>query len=219
MAELYDLVQRLVRDEAARFQHPDYDSAVALAVERYGQDRPRRVVEDVPADGSSALPLPTAWEAWRTRIAGLEYPSGEFPVSWIDPQYYGVVDTPAGEEIRLVGALQAGETVRAHLDLPHGADSVPEHDREAVALLAAAGLLDQLATWLADTQDSLIQADAVERRTKSQEYAGRARAYRTRYHELLGIDPKRLVAASATVNLDLADSRGRDRLTHPARHR
>lgn len=219
MAELYDLVQRLTRDDAERFQYPDYESAIALAVEQYGRDRPRRVVEDVTADGSSVLPLPTAWQAFRSRIAALEYPTGEFPVSWIDAQYYGVVETPAGEEIRLVGAIQADETVRVHLLLPHDEASVPARDLEAVAHYAAAGLMDQLSTLLADIQDSTISADAVERRSKSQEYASRARAYRARYHELLGLDPKRQVAASATVNLNLADSRGRDRLTHPGRHR
>lgn len=219
MAELHDLTRRLVRDDAERFELPDFDSALGLAMEQLGRDRPRRVVEDVVADGSSVLPLPAAWEACRTRIAGLEYPPGEMPVAWIDPRYFGVVDTPAGEEIRLVGALQDGDTVRAHLDLPHTVDTVPARALEAVAHYAAAVLLDQLATLLADTQDSTLSADAVERRTKSQEYAGRARAYRARYYELLGIDPKRQTAASATVNLNLADSRGRDRLTHPGRHR
>lgn len=223
---LYDyqtLVDELVRDDAGRIAAPERDRAIGLAVGRYGKDRPRVVVEDVSADGTNILPLPASWVADKTYLASLEYPVGEYPVSIIDQELLGVVRTPAGQEIRLVGAIANGDTVRATIHLPHtlntGADTLPESDREAVASYAAALLLDQLASLYAANQDSTIQADSVDHRSQSAEYAARARALRARYFDALGIDPKRQVAASATVNLNLADSQGRDRLTHPARRR
>lgn len=223
---LYDfqtLVDELVRDDAGKIAAPERDRAIGMAAIRYGKDRPRVVVEDVTADGSNILPLPASWVAGKTYLASLEYPVGEYPVSLIDPEMLGVVRTPAGQEIRLVGAITNGATVRATIHLPHtldvSADTLPEADREAVASYAAAVLLDQLASLYAANQDSTIQADSVDHRSQSAEYAARARALRTRYFDALGIDPKRQVAASATVNLNLGDSRGRDRLTHPSRHR
>jgi hypothetical protein len=42
---------------------------------------------------------------------------------------------------------------------------------------------------------------------------------RKRYFDDLGIDPKRNVAAGAVVNLNMASSVGRDRITHPRRYR
>lgn len=223
LSDYQTLVDELVRDDTGKIATPERDRAIGLAVARYGRDRPRVVVEDVTADGSNILPLPASWVADKTDLASLEYPVGEYPVSFIDPEFLGVVRTPSGQEIRLVGAIADGEAVRATLHLPHtldsGGDTLPESDREAVASYAAALLLDQLASLYASQQDSTIQADSVEHRSQSAEYAARARALRARYYDALGIDPKRQVAASATVNLNLADSRGRDRLTHPSRLR
>lgn len=217
------LVDELVRDDAGKIATPERDRAIGLAVGRYGKDRPRVVMEDVTADGTNILPLPASWVAGKTYLASLEYPVGEYPISTIDPELLGVVRTPTGQEIRLVGAIANGATVRATIHLPHTLDSstdtLLEDDREAVASYAAALLLDQLASLYAANQDSTIQADSVEHRSQSAEYAARARALRARYFDALGIDPKRQVAASATVNLNLADSRGRDRLTHPGRNR
>lgn len=223
---LYDyqtLVDELVRDDAGKIAAPERDRAIALAAGRYSKDRPRVVMEDVTADGTNILPLPAAWVPNQSYLASLEYPVGEFPVSLVDPELLGVVRTLTGQEIRLAGAIASGATVRATIHIPHtldaGADTLPEADREAVASYAAAVLLDQLASLYAANQDSTIQADSVDHRSQSAEYAARARALRARYFDALGIDPKRQVAASTTVNLSLPDSRGRDRLTHPARNR
>lgn len=223
LADLQTLVDDLVRDDAGKIATPQRDRAIGLAVVRYSQDRPLVDMADVVADGSNYLPLPASWEDGGSQLMSLEYPVGEWPGSYLAHDAYGVVRGPMGDEIRLAGVIQAGATVRAMFTLGHtldgSTDTIPEADREAVALYTASVLMEQLASLHSGDGDSTISADSVEHRSQAQEYAARARGFRTRYFDAMGIDPKRQAAACAIVNLDLADSRGRDRLTHPARHR
>ena len=216
-------VDELVRDDAGKIATAERDRAIARAVTRYSADRPRLVVGDVTADGSNFLPLPTAWADAETQITGLEYPIGEWPISLISPEWFGVVPSPTGDEIRLAGVIINGEAVRVSMTVPHTlsatTDTLPNAHLEAVASYAAALLMDQLASLHSGDTDSTIQADSVEHRSQAQEYAARARTYRARYAEMLGIDPKRLRPAGVAVNLSQPDSRGHDRLTHPNRHR
>ena len=221
LSDIQTLVADLVRDDAGKLGDPERDRAITRAVVRYSQDRPRAVIEDITADGSNFLPLPQAWEDGYSTISALEYPVGEFPVSLVSPEFYGVVPGPMGDEIRLAGVILDGNTVRATLVIPHLVDAthdtVPDTDHEAVASYAAALLMDQMAALHAGDSDSTIQADSVEHRSQAQEYASRARLYRARYSEMLGVDPKRLKPAGAVADLDLTDSRGRPRLTHLTR--
>ena len=223
LATMQSLVADLVRDDAGKILTAERDRAIARAVARYSQDRPLQVVEDVAADGSNYLPLPTAWADGDSAITSLEYPIGEFPVSLLSAEWYGVVIGPTGDEIRLAGAIMSGELVRVAMAVPHTlsalVDTLPDMHHEAVASYTAALLMDQLASLSSGNTDSTIQADSVEHRSQAQEYAARARVYRARYAEILGIDPKRQRAAGVAVNLSQPDSRGRDRLTHLNRHR
>lgn len=219
LADIQTLVSDLVRDDAGKLADPERDRAIAGALSRYSQDRPRNVIEDVSADGSNYLPLPNGWADGDSAVASLEYPVGEWPISVVSSEWYGVVAGPMGDEIRLGGVIPDGAAVRVSYSAPHSADSVPAGHQEAVASYAAALLMDQMAALHAGDTDSTIQADSVEHRSQAQEYAARARVYRARYSEILGIDPKRLRPAGAVVNLSAPDSLGRDRLTHPARYR
>jgi hypothetical protein len=116
-----------------------------------------------------------------------------------------------------------GEMVRATYTIAHvldaAEDTVPVGDQEPVASYAAAMLLDMLASLYSGDSDSTIQADSVNHQSKAGEFAARARTLRKRYFDDLGIDQKRNQAAGVVVNLDMASSLGRDRLTHPRRYR
>jgi hypothetical protein len=98
-------------------------------------------------------------------------------------------------------------------------DTIPANNREALTCWAAAYCLDQLAAFAAGVTESTIQAGQVQRGSQTRDYAARANALRTRYILELGIDEKRSVAAGVVVNLDLKNSRGQDRFTHPNRFR
>jgi len=215
------LVTRLVRDDVARISEDDRDNAIALAVERYNQDRPRLAVEDVTSDGTRLLALPAAWETDFSALASLEYPLGDVPPTLLEG--FELYRTPSETKVLLRSAPASGAAVRATFTVRHlltfAADTIPAQHREAVSSYAAAVLCEQLATFYSGDTDSTIAADSVEHRSKAQAFAARARGLRQRYHDALGLDPKRNTAAGVVVDVDFPSSLGGPRLTHPERWR
>lgn len=222
--DLQSLTTALVRDDAANISTADRDSAIALAVSRYSKDRPRLLVEDlVSPAGGQLLDLPVGWEPGFSALQSLEYPIGNAPPSLLPLGAWELYQAPAGWQILLIVGLPAGAQVRARYTVAHSVTvstyTPPDGDSEALASYAAAILCDQLASLYSNDTDSSIQADAVDHTSKAREFALRAKTLRKRYYDELGIEPKRNVAAGVVVDMDQADSRGRDRLHHPARYR
>lgn len=212
LADLLSLVDRLVRDESSRLVTADKESAIDVAVARYGKDRPRRKVEDVVSAGGDTLPLPAAWES-ESELISAEYPIGETPVALLPCSIY---TQPSGDVLRLGDGLSVGAEVRLTFRVRHVVsdvlDTVGPGHREAVAAYAAALLLEQLAAAAINDGESTISADTTDRRTKAQEYASRAKALKTRYGEAMGLgnagDSGTAQASGTTVTWG-----SRDRLT------
>ena len=217
------LVAAAVRDEAQKLSAGDIGSAITQAVARYSKDRPRLKVQDVVAPGGNLLPLPAAWQADFSQLSSLEYPIGNVPPDIIGAGGWAMYVAPDGLMVQVMAAISAAATVRVTYTIAHVlsdvADTITVMDREPVSSYAAAMLCDQLASLYSNDQDSTIKADSVQHTSKAGEFARRAKVLRQRYFDDLGIDTKRNVAAGAVVNLDLASSVGRDRLTHPRRYR
>ena len=223
LADYQALIDDLVRDDTGKITTADRDEAIARAVARYGKDRPRIKVEDVVAPGGNYLSLPAGWQSSFSAIRYIEHPVGNRPATLLDQDSYALYDGPSASEIQLIDAINAGQSVRVNYTIRHtvdgSTDSTPADDREAVSCWAAALLLDQLAAWFTGSSDSSIQAYSFDRRSKGGEYAARAGKLRKRYHDELGIDERKNVAAGVIVDLDTADSQGNDRLLHPRRYR
>lgn len=216
LADFQTMVDGLVRSDSGDIAEADRDLAIARAVSRYSADRPRPVVVDVTAPGGQILPPPEGWDAEWSRVTAAEWPVDTVPPALLGP--VATHPTPTGPRLHLPAAVPAGQTLRLTYTLAHQVDAetdtVPSRDRLAVCAWAAALLLDQLASAYAGHVSSMVQADSVDHSSRSRDYAARARALRSLYHDELGLDLNRRTAASATVDLDLADSRGRDRLFH-----
>jgi len=223
LLDFQTITDNLVRDDAGKIAAADRDSAIALAVSRYSKDRPDRKVEDIIAPGGQLLNLPTSWEPGYSTLQSLEYPLGEVPPLHLAPEDWALYDTPGGQQIQLIASINAGETVRATYTIARVLDAVtdtiPVADQESVASYAAAVLCDQLASLYSGDTDSTIQADTVDHQGKAREFAARAKSLRKRYYDELGIEPKRNVASGVVVDLDMNNSQGNDRLTHPRRFR
>lgn len=210
-ADMKKLVEGFVRDETTRLSADDIEMAISLAVIRYGQDRPRTKVEDVVSAGGDALPLPAAW-ASDSELQLVECPIGQNPPSYLPGTIY---TAPAGDVLRIGTFLSSGAEVRLTFTVPHvvsdTVDTIPAGNREAVAAYGAALLLEQLSAAAINDGDSTIQADSTDRRSKSQEYASRARGLKSRYVEALGIGSSGAgqVAAGTSVAWP-----SRPRLTH-----
>lgn len=224
LVDYQTLVTELVRDDAAKILVAERDRAITAAVLRYSSDKPKKKVQDLTPESAQVLPLPAAWEADFSQLLDLEHPIGDVPPTFLNQETYGIYEGPASNKIHLLdGVTVAANSVRASFTIKHVVDAVtdtiPLQHREPVACWAAALLCDQLASFYSSGVDSTIQADSVEQRSKAQEYSARARTYRKRYQDELGIEDKKSAPAGVVVNLDQADSQGQDRLTHPARFR
>jgi len=224
LADYQTLTDKLVRDDTGKIAVADRDEAIARAVARYSKDRPQIKAEDAAAPGGNFLNLPAGWQADFSALRSIEYPIGDVPATLLAQESFGIYLAPTGEKIMLRDAITAGQNARINYTIRHivssaPADTIRADDREAVCAWSAALLLDQLAALFSGDSDSTIQADNVDHNSKSREYAARAKSLRARYFDEMGIDPKRNLAAGVVVDLDLADSQGRDRLLHPGRFR
>lgn len=221
LADYQTLADNLVRDDTGKIAIADRDRALGMAFERYSKDRPRTKVEDLVAAGGNELALPAGWQADFSAIKSLEYPIGNVPATFIEPEFRRLYQKPASIVIQLDSALGVGAQVRSSYTARHqvdaGTDTIPVGDREVVASYAAAICLDQLAAFFSGASDSTISADAVDHRSRAAEFASRASRLRKSYFDQLGIDPKREVAAGTVVALDSRDSLGGPRLTHRLR--
>lgn len=218
LADLQDIVGDLVRDAVSRLGDAARDRAIGLAVVQYGKDRPRVMVDDLVslAGTPKTLPLPADWLPGQSRALSIEYPIGNMPRTFMARHRWAVMATPTGEVIALPPEAVTGEIHRLDWSRPHvltaSEDTIPEPDREAVAQYAAAVMLDQLAALTSGDRDATIKADTIDHGEAAPNYAARAKTARQRYHDLLGIDTKRLQPASVTVNPPLPSSRGDSRL-------
>lgn len=224
LADYQSLVTQLVRDDSGKIATTDRDEAIARAVARYSKDRPRLKVEDAAAPGGNKLNLPSGWQVGFSELRAIEYPIGKTPPTLLDQDSYGIYSTPTADEIKIISAINAAQQVRVTYTIRHAADATPADtiradDREPVCCWAAALLCDQLSAYYSKSGNPTIQADSVDQRSKAQEYAARAKTLRKRYLDELGVDEKKNVAAGVVVDLDMADSQGRDRLLHPRRFR
>lgn len=201
LSDVQSLVDDLVRDSLSQVTATQRDTAIVLALARYSADRPRAGVAAVTAPGGWRLPLPAGWTP-ASRVVSVEWPVGQNPPATVAHSVHRGLD---GEAILVEVDLPAGATAHVHFTGFHVVsdteDTVPGEHREALAAYAAALLFDQLAAAAAGNGEPTIHADSVDHKSQAQEYAGRARANRTRYADVLGIGagPAAAKPASATT--------------------
>jgi hypothetical protein len=202
--------------------------AVDLAVKEHARYRPRVVAEDVTGDGGFDYPLSdlASWSEGFSAIQSVEYPvddDDEYADVLLEEQWR-IYRKPAGRVLRLLeDTPDTDEEIRITYTALHTCTdstcTVETIDEEAVQALAAGYFCGMLAAYYAQSTDSTIAADSVDHRSKSQEYAARAKAYRKVYFDHLGIKEGQRKPASITRDQDAIPSWRTDHLTHPRRHR
>lgn len=224
IAEIRDLIDDLVRDSAGRITPDARERALGLALVRYSADRPRQIVEDVIADGSAIIPLPSEWAEGQSKALTVEYPVDLQPQRVLPGTAWQQRQQPLGAQIRLTDTTAvAGAAVRITYTTPHqlddDVDTIPPAHSEAVASYAAGLLAEQIATLHAEDSDSTIQADRVDKSHPAREWAKRAKEYRNRYFATLGIsinaqgvEEPSIEAAGVVVELELPTTHGYGRL-------
>jgi hypothetical protein len=200
--------------------------AISAALKKYSGHRPRIVPEDEVGNASFdyALTLLAEWTEGFSTIKSVEYPVDDTVVEAdvLGDDAWQIYQKPAGKVLRLLEDTPAAtESLRIIYTALHtctdAACTVPSYDEEALQILAASIFCDMLAAYFAQTQDSTIQADSVDHKSKASEYAARARAYRKMYFDHLGIKEGETPAASVTKDQDMQGSWGAGKMTHGRR--
>ena len=226
LATFEALFARRVRDAAAKIAPDDVGGAIQQAVKRYASVRPVEGVQDYAGDGVVYdLALPTGFvDGWSTVLA-IEYPQGEREPTYIEKEDWIFYRTTTSLKIRLLAVTPAaGKTARVTFTKLHTVDgsgsTIPAPDEDAVADLAGAIGLRQLAAVYANTVDASIAADSVDYKSKASEYSRLANELEKQYRKHLGLDDEsETPAAMGFTDVDQTDSLGRDKLTHPNRNR
>ena len=205
---------------------PEKIFAINSAVKRYSRIKPKVTVEDEAGAGvfDYALTILASWSDDFSSIRQVEYPvdaTQEEP-NIIDADDWIIYEKPTGKYLRfLVSVPAATETIRITYTAPHACtdvvSTIPDGDKEAVQMLAAAIYCEMLAAYYAQTQDSTIMADSVDHKSKAAEYSARAKRFFLLYKEHLGVTDEATTPAAASVaSLDMKYPGGAERLTHPS---
>ena len=126
---------------------------------------------------------------------------------------FEVSATPGGAAVNTSGTQSGVQSVQVN--------TIPASDEDAVANLAASLCSGALASAYAQTGDSTITADSVDHKSKSEQYAARAREQKKVYLNHIGIKEgeSEVSPASVVKDLDVDYPWGGDRLTHPKKWR
>jgi len=202
--------------------------AISQAMKEHSRYRPRIVVEDETGDGGFDYAISDLehWKSGFSVIKTVEYPvddDDETPDILEDDQWT-IYKKPAGDYLRFLEDTPAAtESFRVTYTSYHtctdAACTVEDYDEEAVQALAAGYFCSMLSAYYAQNQDSTIGADVVDHRSKSQEYAARAKACRAMYFAQIGVAEGKTVAASVTRDQDATPSWQGDGLTHRRKYR
>jgi len=206
-----------------------------LAIERYSQDRPREIVATASGDGSATdFALPTGWVDGMSRLVSVEYPfpptSGQREPNTI----YNANERNAPERVRVVQATSSAQKIRfmdltpvtgtnnilfifTGLHTVHAttaaSTTVFASDESAIALLVASYACEMVASKYAETKDAAISVDSVDFRSRSREYADRAKALLKLYlGRISGDKDGAQRPADGIVDWDVNLVSGRDRL-------
>jgi hypothetical protein len=228
LADWLTLFDQELKDTANLLAPAEKLKAVTEAIKEYSKHRPRERVHEITGTGSAfEFAVPTDWEDGFSTLRGeVEYPAGKREPEFIEREDWLVYRDPTqGLRFRLIRHTPtASEKVRFLYTVRHAVDATQDtvavFDRESAAKLAASFGARALAAYYAQTQDPTLAADAVNYRTKAQDYTMLADRLLKAFKEHLGLkDQDQVPAAGASIDLDVDLQPGGDRFYHPRRWR
>lgn len=215
--DIRNKVIAVVKDDSSKLANPaDYDQHISAAVNRYSRHRPGISVADISGNGTHDYSLPSGWNDEFSLIESFEYPVGDVPATMLENDKYEIYQTPTDKKLRLKDAVpSAAQTFRVKFTVLRTVTTIPDGDVDAFTWLTSALCLEALANIYAQTSDSTLSADAVNYRSKSQEFAGRAKSLMKLYKDHMGLkDNDSSTPVSVVTDMDVNYPGGRDRLTH-----
>lgn len=168
----------------------DVDRAILSALEQYEKDRPLEKAVRIAGTGTFkyAVSSMTGFVDGFSAVLGVAYPhlTTDQLLAWLEDDEFLLQRDDTGLYLWFSTARPAStEFFLAAFTAPHtvnaATSTVPTADDQALMDLAAAFACDQLAALYAKDIDSSISADAVDRRTKSDNYRSMAASLRKSY--------------------------------------
>ena len=218
----------VLQDAAGDLPSTEVDRLTDEAVRRYSRIAPRQLVEDKPGNGTSDLAI-TLLSTWTDGLSVIQ--QVEYPLVTTDPtprilerEDWMEYVSPAGRVLRLLKALpSASETVRITYTTLHQADdqgfTIPIDDFDCVANWAASLCCRALANRYAQLSAPTLSADVVDHRSKSDQYAKRAKELFADVQAHLGIQKDETGAGNVIVDWPADYSFGYGWMTHERRKR
>lgn len=178
---------------------------VKAAVERYSNDRPREIVDEVTGDGGKYYGLSSSLSSWSdgfSRVIQIEYPAATVasdeapsylePSDWNDDFWADASGTSTRYLYLPNHAPASTETMRIRYTAPYAWDDdseteTPGADFYAICNLAAGLVCQAIAAKFSQIGDSTISADATAHTTKATEYSNRAKEFIALYSEHMGL--------------------------------
>lgn len=212
------------------------DAAIGMAVTKYSQDRPRTVVEDEAGNGTGFFVVVgsgavlASWLDGFSAIDWIDYPAGAVSATYVpnplnaDRDWTFYKDASKTYLWLKNASPAASETVRISYTGVHThtslSDTVPAADLDALYDLSAYFACIMLATKMAASSDSTIQADSTNYRDGQLRFKQQAEMWLASYADRLALAKDGSPAgASAWGNWDGRLQNGREFLTHPSRRR
>jgi hypothetical protein len=211
--------------------------AVEKAMIRHSRYFPLWIAQDIPGNGNNDdylisaygdndnIPVFTHWKPEFSRVLMVEYPVNSYPAPDIlDPEAWMVLKKPDGEYFRItMYTVQTDEVFRVSYSTLHTCTiagcTVDDVHAEALQALAGFYYCQILSARYALTGNATISADSVDHGSKFQNFTDLGKRLEKEYLIHFGIQEGKTKPACVIADQDVPDSRGYDRLTHPARYR
>jgi hypothetical protein len=221
-------IKTLIQDDVAKLTEAEISRLLFGAVSDWGDDAQLTGVFRVTGDGTSSYVLAVAlgsyWRYGETVVCGVEYPQGDVPPSYLDPDEFYVYDDGSaqdGSNVALVFASakpSASETfaIRARYDPTLDAvagQNFPDTPANFnnISMLAASYCCFALASAYALSTDSTVSGDAINYGDKTHKYIRLGREFLKRYNQsVFGAEEPKSSVAAATVTMEL-ERRASDR--------
>jgi len=204
----------------------EMESAIREGIERYSTDAPREIVDDIAGDGSTYdLTLPATYVDGFSRIVRIEYPAGARGATYVDGNEWTIYRTASTTALRLLTTTPGtGETTRVTFTSPHTlkdldsatVTTIPLLHTHAFVNLCGAQCLFRMAARFIHEQESTLNADSVERGSKTDQARRLAGTLLRAYQEQVGISGGER-PASVNRDWDARLHRGYGGLTHRGR--
>lgn len=192
--------QQVIQDQAELLTTGtggEFERAVRQALEQYDNDAPRELIVDQAGNGILYdFDLPADFTYGYSRFVSIEYPAGNRPATMLLDPDWEIYRTSSTTKLRLKAITPgSGESLRYVYTARHTIDeldaadetTIPGWHTEAFVLLVASKALTILATRFIHEQESTINADSVDRNSKTDIARRMADRLMAAYREIVGV--------------------------------